>query len=280
MKAFRTTDPILFQNKTMATLERDEAANSLMLGVNQRLIKTPAEFSSDPLMVWVEDAQGVTATALMTPPFRMILYCEPLQKISSLRLLVDILADTPLPGVLGKNYVAETFAGLWKDCHGGDTRINRQERIFKLTGLIPARFTTGYMRLATAEDTDQLIEWSSAFDLEALGGEELDFVEVHTCARIKNGDLFVWEDGLVTAMAAKVRPTHHGISIALVYTPPALRGRGYATALVSMLSQSLLDQGKQFCSLFTDLANPISNHIYQSIGYKPVCDFEEVLFTS
>jgi predicted GNAT family acetyltransferase len=37
----------------------------------------------------------------------------------------------------------------------------------------------------------------------------------------------------------------------------------------------LLAEGYEACVLFTDLANPTSNHIYQSIGYRPVCDFTE-----
>jgi hypothetical protein len=34
----------------------------------------------------------------------------------------------------------------------------------------------------------------------------------------------------------------------------------------------MLDSGRSFCSLFTDLSNPTSNRIYQNIGYNPVCD--------
>jgi predicted GNAT family acetyltransferase len=41
----------------------------------------------------------------------------------------------------------------------------------------------------------------------------------------------------------------------------------------------LLDQGKQFTSLFTDLSNPTSNSIYQKIGYQPVCDFDLYRFS-
>jgi predicted GNAT family acetyltransferase len=63
-----------------------------------------------------------------------------------------------------------------------------------------------------------------------------------------------------------------------VYTPPALRGRGYASALVAAVSQAQLDAGRRFCFLFTDLANPTSNRIYQDIGYEAVCDVDEYRF--
>ena len=38
-------------------------------------------------------------------------------------------------------------------------------------------------------------------------------------------------------------------------------------------------EGYQFCTLFTDQANPTANSIYQKIGYCPVCDFVEYEFS-
>jgi predicted GNAT family acetyltransferase len=58
-----------------------------------------------------------------------------------------------------------------------------------------------------------------------------------------------------------------------VYTPPELRGRGYASAVVAALTKRELDAGARCCSLFTDLANPTSNHVYTALGYEPRADF-------
>ena len=74
-------------------------------------------------------------------------------------------------------------------------------------------------------------------------------------------------------------PTPNGIRIGPVYTPPELRGRGYASALTAQVSQLQLDRGKRFCFLYTDLANPTSNAIYRRIGYERVCDSRELAFT-
>jgi hypothetical protein len=41
---------------------------------------------------------------------------------------------------------------------------------------------------------------------------------------------------------------------------------------VAAQSQAALDAGRRFCFLFTDAANPTSNHIYQAIGYEHVRD--------
>ncbi|MGE5275304.1 MAG: GNAT family N-acetyltransferase, partial [Verrucomicrobiota bacterium] len=56
------------------------------------------------------------------------------------------------------------------------------------------------------------------------------------------------------------------------------RGRGYATSLVAGLSQSLLDAGRRFCFLYTDLANATSNAIYERIGYVRVAESAMVAF--
>jgi predicted GNAT family acetyltransferase len=64
----------------------------------------------------------------------------------------------------------------------------------------------------------------------------------------------------------------------MVYTPPHLRKQGYATSCVAALTQRMLDSGKRFCCLYTDLTNPTSNAIYQKIGYQPVCDSEDLVF--
>jgi predicted GNAT family acetyltransferase len=79
-------------------------------------------------------------------------------------------------------------------------------------------------------------------------------------------------------MAGWAGPTPRGVRINFVYTPPAHRGRGYATSCVAALTRHLLDPGKEFCFLFTDLANPTSNKIYRRLGYRHVCDFRDVRF--
>ena len=84
--------------------------------------------------------------------------------------------------------------------------------------------------------------------------------------------VFFWVDPRPVAMAAWAGPTPSGVRVNFVYTPPESRGRGYASMLAASLSKHLLDTGRKFCCLFTDLANPTSNSIYQRIGYRLVSD--------
>jgi len=105
-----------------------------------------------------------------------------------------------------------------------------------------------------------------------------DTAEATATQWISGGGLWLWVDDGPVAMAGAVGRTPNGIRVGAVYTPPDRRRQGYASSLVAALSQAQLDAGRRFCFLYTDLANPTSNHIYGAIGYEPVCDVDEYRF--
>ena len=90
--------------------------------------------------------------------------------------------------------------------------------------------------------------------------------------RLRSGSLFVWDNDGPVSMAGWTGKTLNGVRVTFVYTPPEFRRHGYASACVAALTQRLLDEGNRYCCLYTDLANPTSNRIYQQIGYRAVCD--------
>jgi predicted GNAT family acetyltransferase len=90
---------------------------------------------------------------------------------------------------------------------------------------------------------------------------------------------FVWDTGgRAVSMVGYSSPTPNSLRIAPVYTPPECRRRGYAGACTAAACSEILALGKQFVTLFADLANPTSNHVYQSIGFRPVCDVDVYYF--
>ena len=122
------------------------------------------------------------------------------------------------------------------------------------------------------------VEWMNAFEGEIMGRAHEDTVRKLTARRIDAGEVFLWDNDGTVSMAMVVRKSAYGAVVGGVYTPPELRGRGYASCCVAGLSQAQLDAGKDYCALFTDLANSTSNHIYQEIGYQPICDFKHFVF--
>jgi predicted GNAT family acetyltransferase len=98
-------------------------------------------------------------------------------------------------------------------------------------------------------------------------------------SRVASGGIFVWVDGGVpVSMASLQGATRHGIRVSFVYTPPELRRRGYAAACVAAVSERALASGRRFCTLYSDLANPTSNSIYQRIGYRRIGESVIVTF--
>ena len=87
----------------------------------------------------------------------------------------------------------------------------------------------------------------------------------------------MWE-GQPVSLAGFGGPTPNGLRIGPVYTPPQHRGHGYGSAVTAAASHVALDRGKRFCFLYTDLANPTSNAIYERIGYVRVCEAAMVAF--
>ena len=171
----------------------------------------------------------------------------------------------------------DEFTRLWAERHGITPRPLRAQGVFALERVEPVPGAAGAPRDATQADRPLLLEWMVAFGNEALAEEDPGRTEavgmVDDRLDSPHGGFLIWEDGGdVVSIAGYGGPTPNGIRIGPVYTPPELRGRGYATALVADLSQRLLDSGRRFCFLFTDLANPTSNAIYERIGYVRIAE--------
>ncbi len=268
-----------FLSRAQAALERREAANNLMIGIAVRLKEHPDRIKTPPYLATVERGNELLAAAVMTPPYRVIIHGESTDPAPLELIVRDLIAsDWAAPGTIGPAEVARAFAQVWTTVRGGGFRLLRHERVYELRQVTHPVGVPGAMRVAVEADTELVAGWIHAFTLEAgLEGTSESAREM-AAQRIDQRDIYLWDDGGPVSLAGKSRHSAHGAVVGPVYTPPAFRRRGYAGACVAALSQRLLDAGWEFCALFTDLANPISNSIYQKIGYRPLCDFDEYAF--
>lgn len=268
-----------FLARVQAVLEQNEAANNLMIGIAVRLKEHPDRIKTPPYLATVEDGDTLLAAAVMTPPHRVIIHGENADPTPLKLIVQDLLASswTP-PGVVGPAEVARAFAETWTATAGGSFRLLRQERVYELRQVTHPIGVPGVLRAATEADTELVAKWIHEFTQEAgLEGTAESAAEI-AAQRIDQRDMFLWDDGQPVSLAGKSRHSTHGVVIGPVYTPPAFRCRGYAGAGVAALSQQLLSAGWEFCALFTDLANPTSNSVYQKIGYRPLDVFDEYAF--
>src|SRR5712692_5892869 len=239
MKLVQFTDARTFSAATQPLLTARETENGLMLGILHGLVRSTPEVP--PLLVLVEDSGSVVAAALQTPPFNLL--------VSGSEAAVEWMArelDAPLPGVLGRADLAHAFARGRAATRGGVIAQGRAQRLYELRKVSSPPPVAGRLRTAQPDDIDWLTRWAEAF----VGETGVRTTDAHTAtaAAVREQRLFVWDDAEAVSMACWQGPTPNGVRLGFVYTPPRLRGRGYARACVAALSQQLLDAGRKFCS--------------------------------
>jgi len=274
------SDAAEFLQRARHFLEELEVENNLLLGVSAWLAAHPEQIEHPPFFATVEENGKVQAAAMMTPPAPLVLSRT---KKGDLAQIADHLwAKNILPPVVnGPSQTSQAFAELWAQRTGHAVQPHRSLRIYQITRVAPPSSVEGRIRLAREADANTLITWIHNLRVDIGESTMPDQVEVPKTLRrlLSDQRLHVWEDKDLCSMSAWGGPTSHGVRISMVYTAPELRNRGYASACVASLSKTMLDSGWAFCCLFTDLSNPISNRIYQRIGYRPVCDFTEYKLT-
>ncbi len=278
LRVERLDDAQAFLDTAGPFLADREAEHNLLFGIAATLITDPERrMTAPPYFAAVRRDEDVVAAALMTPPYNIVvsLVDDP-AAIPALAADLD-RGRVHVPGVTAPVEVAAAFASLWAERHAVTSQRSIAERVYRAERIVPPDNVPGTTRLATSADRDLLIAWVGAFLAEALDRPEPERTSDLVDGALRSGSrvFHLWEhDGRPVSMAAVTGPTPNGIRIGPVYTPPEDRRHGFASAVTAAASQAQLDQGRRYVFLFTDLANPTSNRIYQAIGFEPVVDVD------
>ncbi len=218
-----------------------------------------------------------------TPPFPVVLTAVDPEAAAELAAVT--MAARPLGGVNAYPEVAEAFADGWRDRdggRGGRADVFRRQRLYRLAELVwPDPAPEGGARLARDGDARLTAGWFAAFAVEVDDMGKGEDQSAAAREKISRGGVTVWEaGGRPVSIACNTVQVGGMVRIGPVYTPPQARGHGYASAATAALSQRLLEAGAEEVVLFTDLANPVSNSIYQRIGYRPVEDRVVLAFSA
>jgi len=268
-----------FYSDTYDVFMRHESQNMIPLGNiiigHEGKDKTDWRDPVNWLMATISDASGIQLTALMTPPHNITLYAtDNVINPKAVACLIDGIKDYEIPGVMTEKSLAEYFTEKYTVQKGLTHRITMNQRIYELTEVNSKIQKTGVIRLLDDKDMNFFPYWLEAFATH-YGSTKMSIPQEEKpyLYRLSSKKLYVLEDnGIPVSMAGYTREMQTAIGVAFVYTPPYYREKGYATSCVAQLSQLALDKGFTKCVLYTDLANPTSNSIYQKIGYIPVCD--------
>jgi predicted GNAT family acetyltransferase len=265
-------DPAVAAERALAFLGQQEAVNNLMIAILLEALRDAGSMAQLSLTL-VERDETIVAVALQNAIQYLL---SPAADPAAVAALAAHAARRlpEAPSWLGPSREAALFAEAWQRLRGRQGAVRTRLRIYQADRIQPVPGVPGTLRPAREEDRTLLASWRFAFarvtGSESTPKQAARVVDRHIAAQ----SLYVWQDDVPVSMAACGGTTPNGARINSVYTPPDRRRRGYASACVASLSARLLAEGRRFCFLYTDLANPTSNAIYQQIGYRPICDVD------
>ncbi|WP_285777278.1 GNAT family N-acetyltransferase [Microtetraspora sp. NBRC 13810] len=264
-----TADLQGFPAEAEAWLLRDPVRSTVPLTVLNRIRQ--GDEQNGMLLGWYTGGGAVAGVVVHTPPFPLILGDLPGEAIGA---LAEALRGREVRGVSGPRETVAAFGAAWPR----PVRDRMAMRLYRLGELRP-HAVDGEARAAEAGDEELVVAWYRAFFAEAEPANAGVDPTTPVRGRIAEREIVLWEaGGEPVALAALSSPIAGMSRIGPVYTPPRSRRRGYGAAATHAATRSAIDAGAERVLLFTDLANPTSNSIYQALGYRPVDDYASTHF--
>jgi predicted GNAT family acetyltransferase len=257
-------------------LEQQELANNQILGL-AAYYKTDASKAEQACMLQIWEQDKLQLCALLRNHKSIL--SGPAWNVQSLRMLKEEYTRRQVypVGVTAEYSLAKAFA----EQYGAKPDPERTLILHELKAVRIQKNAAGQLEPVKPSELETLGEWFMHFQKEVRNFPLRTMPELREDLErwMKAGMLFKWMDkGEIKSMAAIVRRSKNIAFVGLVYTPPAFRGAGYAGSCVQNLSKAMLDSGFSSCGLYTDKANPVSNHIYTKMGYVPSLEFSDISF--
>ena len=294
-------DPTAFLDAAGGLLAADPVLGSVVATVTARAARERSEGRDswahvgapfDRWWVVVRDESGaVVSAAMRTAPFAPHpLYVLPMPDATA-RLLAGALhgRGERVGGCNGALPAARVIAEETARLGGGRAETSEHLRLWEATAVDVPAAPPGRLRRATDDDAELLLDWYGRFEAEAdeqAGHEPSAERDQHATlddmhVRIREGVVWLWElpTGEVAHLSGRSLPSYGVCRIGPVFTPKEHRGLGIASYVVGELTRTGLEAGHRMC-LFTDQANPVSNRIYERLGYRPVVDTVAMLVTA
>ncbi len=257
-----------FKEEVTPFLERNELENNLILGVLQMV--------HQPIFMGIaKQGEEIAVVFLQTEEKKQIIVATSEMAEEDIVELAKKLAEVypNVPGLIGNKKIVQRLAEEIAVLENKKTTVAMEQGIYELKQVKKKWNGDGVFREVNSDELTLIKQWIYQFceDVNLPTTKEEAKQTAHTL--ITNHRLFGLEvDGKLVSVAAKTRPTKNNITVNFVYTPKEERKKGYASNCVAALSQRMLDEGYKTTTLYTDLANPTSNKIYQEIGYEQIAE--------
>ncbi len=272
-------------------LTADPVVSTVVTTVAHRLSSQQAAGIAQPGRDWwlvVRSASSVVGAGMRTAPFAPyppFLLPMPDEAAVALARALHERGEEVL-GLNGALPAVELCAAELTRLGGGRVQVSQHTRLHELGELVWPPPVPGGLQGAGEDDMELVMEWFGAFMGDAdeqagrpRGASAHDVPDrAEMLRRLRAGGLWFWvtEAGEPVHLTGVSPPSFGVARVGPVYTPPAQRGRGWASNAVAEISRRVQAEGARVC-LFTDQANPTSNKIYTALGYQPVADMANLV---
>ncbi|MED0902365.1 GNAT family N-acetyltransferase [Bacillus nitratireducens] len=258
---------IRFKEDVTPFLEKNEQENNLILGVLQ-VVQEPI------FMAVAKRREEIAVVFLQTVEKQMIVATSEIAEEDIVELAKKLTKVYPdIPGFIGNKKVIQKLAEEIAILEQKKIVVGMEQGVYELKRVKKKWNKDEIFRTINSDELPLIEKWIYQFceDVKLPTTKEEAKQTAHTL--ITTNRLFGLEvGGKLVSVAAKTRPTTNNITVNFVYTPKEERKKGYASNCVAALSQRMLDEGYKTTTLYTDLANPTSNKIYQEIGYEQIME--------
>jgi RimJ/RimL family protein N-acetyltransferase len=243
-------------------LERDEVRHNLILAIMAQAARV-----NPAVETWTLGEPGACAIKW---PGRLIVLGEVTRE--QCHVLAEATRDLDYPGVVGLDPGPAWFVERAGELglRFSPEPIPQRVHVLRRKPLFPG--APGAARQTRPEDGPLLADWLEAFHSEAVPHDPPTVREALEKVAGHGRHTFWIVDGMPVSVAGVARRLATAAAIAPVYTPPALRGRGFAGSVTASVAERLFAEGKTAVCLYTDLRNAASNRCYAKIGFTGVCD--------
>ena len=186
--------------------------------------------------------------------------------------LSDMAHDTDRFSVTGEVGNVVEVAGRWSERTGGAFEADEVLRVYRLADLRrPA--VQGRLIAATSEHAALATRWSIDFGAD-IGHPRPDDPTPQVLVAIDQGRIWMWSlDGQPVTQLWTTFERAGAVRIGGVYTPPELRGNGYASALTAAVSADQCSRSSvDVIMLNTQAANAMTNRLYRRLGFQSAFD--------
>jgi GNAT superfamily N-acetyltransferase len=225
-----------------------------------KLLGVAAHCWNGMLLVEAADHTGELARACVAYSRRRVSgFCGPLDQVRLAQAALN-LAGAP----------AAMNADEW--LYGLDLTDIIMPRVLQLGGVTA--------RHPRPEERDLLCAWRLAYDIETLGSTDSQDARERSARmldqQIADGNAWIaLEEGRPVSLSAFNAALADIVQLGGIYTPPELRGRGFAKAAVAASLLAARQRGVSRAVLFT--SNPSAARSYEAVGFQRLGDFGLVL---